>query len=141
MVKNPELKTTQSGITCTTFTVAVNRKKSKDGGEQQADFINVTAWRQTAEVITRFFRKGNSICIVGQIQTRSWTDKDGKKQFATSVNADEVYFVDSKSEAPQTASAANPSGYIPDAYTQPQTAGTAPVFEDINPEDEELPFN
>lgn len=135
IARDPELRTTQSGISCTTFTVAVNRKRTKDGGEPQADFINVQAWRQTAEFITKFFRKGSSICIVGQIQTRSWTDKDGKKQFATEVLADEAYFVDSKAESqPQSTPQ---SGYIPDAYTQ---TNTAPTFEDINPDSEELPF-
>ena len=71
LTADPELKTTPSGVSVTSFTVAVNRRyQAKESGESQADFINVTAWRQTAEFVTRFFRKASSICIVGSIQTR-----------------------------------------------------------------------
>lgn len=83
LTADPELKTTPSGVSVTSFTVAVNRNyRSKSGEEPQADFINVTAWRQTAEFISRYFRKASSICIVGSIQTRSfWTDNQGQKRF------------------------------------------------------------
>lgn len=138
MTADPELKTTPSGISVTSFTVAVNRRFSgKAGEEAQADFFNVTAWRQTAEFITRYFRKASSICVVGTIQTRTWTDQQGQKRFATDIVADEAHFVDAKSEMPQ---AAPQSSYIPDAYTHPKTAATTPVFEDINPDSEVLPF-
>lgn len=83
--------------------MAVNRRTAKAGETPQADFISVTAWRQTAEFITRYFRKASSICIVGSIQTRSWTDQQGQKRFATEIVADEAYFVDSKSETSSTA--------------------------------------
>ena len=100
----PVLKTTTSGIPVTTFTVAVNRRfADKQTGENTADFLNVTAWRQTAEFITKYFRKASSICVVGSIQTRSWTDQQGQKRFATEIVADEAYFVDSKSEIASTA--------------------------------------
>lgn len=139
LTDTPVLKTTPSGISVTSFTVAVNRRfGGKAGEEAQADFFNVTAWRQTAEFITRYFRKASSICVVGTIQTRTWTDQQGQKRFATDIVADEAHFVDAKSEMPQ---AAPQSSYIPDAYTQPKTAATTPVFEDINPDSEELPFN
>ena len=139
LTDTPVLKTTPSGISVTSFTVAVNRRCSgKDGEETKADFFNVTAWRQTAEFITRYFRKASSICVVGTLQTRTWTDQQGQKRFATDIVADEAHFVDAKSEMPQ---AAPQSSYIPDAYTQPRTAATTPVFEDINPDSEELPFN
>lgn len=115
MTADPELKTTPSGISVTSFTVAVNRRYSgKDGEETKADFFNVTAWRQTAEFITRYFRKASSICVVGTLQTRTWTDQQGQKRFATDIVADEAHFVDAKSEMPQ---AAPQSSYIPDAYT------------------------
>lgn len=139
LTDTPVLKTTPSGISVTSFTVAVNRRYSgKDGEETKADFFNVTAWRQTAEFITRYFRKASSICVVGTLQTRTWTDQQGQKRFATDIVADEAHFVDAKSEMPQ---AAPQSSYIPDAYTQPKTAAITPVFEDINPDSEELPFN
>ena len=137
LTDTPVLKTTPSGISVTTFSIAVN-KRGKEGEEAQADFFNVTAWRQTAEFITRYFRKASSICVVGTLQTRTWTDQQGQKRFATDIVADEAHFVDAKSEMPQ---AVPQSSYIPDAYTQPKTAATTPVFEDINPDSEELPFN
>lgn len=141
LTADPELKTTQSGVSVTSFTVAVNRKAAKSGETPQTDFLNVTAWRQTAEFITRYFRKASSICVVGSIQTRSWTDKDGQKRFATEIVADEAYFVDTRAESTQTA-ARVPSGdastpqtgtYIPEAYTQ------APSFGELE-DGEELPF-
>jgi single-strand DNA-binding protein len=128
-----ELKTTPSGVAVTTFSLAVNRKYSGKGEEQQTDFINVTAWRGTAEFITKFFRKGSSLCIVGSLQVRSWTDKDGNKRYATDVVADEAMFVDAKSEGGAVASAPAPTSYMPEAYA------TAPQLEPMG-EDEELPF-
>lgn len=127
---DPELKTTPSGVSVTSFTVAVNRK-GKDC-EQAADFINVTAWRSTAEFITRYFKKASSICVVGSLQNRNWTDKDGNKHYATDVVADEAYFVDAKNEAP--AATAQATNVVPAAYT-----GEAPQFEEIGAE-EDLPF-
>ena len=102
IARDPELKTTQSGLSVTQFSIAVNRKSTKDQQAPQTDFINVTAWRNTAEFITKFFRKGSSICIVGSLQTRSFTDKTGSKREVTEVVADEAYFVDSKQEVSQT---------------------------------------
>lgn len=128
-----ELKQTASGISACTFTVAVNRKYSKDG-QQEADFITCQAWRQTAEFISRYFRKGSSICIAGSIQTRSWTDANGQKRFATDVVADEAYFVDSKNDA-EPAQPANPGKYMPDAYKTQETQKFEPI-----PTDESLPF-
>ncbi|MBR2434838.1 MAG: single-stranded DNA-binding protein [Lentisphaeria bacterium] len=142
LTADPELKTTPSGVSVTSFTVAVNRRHTKEGEQPQADFINVTAWRQTAEFVCRFFKKASSICIVGSIQTRSWTDQQGQKRFATEVIADEAYFVDSKAEssgaapAQQTAPAFPPaSQYVPEQY---QTQG-APQMQELG-EDEDLPF-
>lgn len=100
LTADPELKTTPSGISVVSFVVAVNRNYKGPDGKQVTDFLNVTAWRGTAEFITRFFRKASSICVVGSIQTRSWTDQQGQKRFATEIVADEAYFVDKLSEAP-----------------------------------------
>ena len=139
LTADPELRTTTSGNSVTSFTVAVDRNY-KQGEERQADFINVVAWRQTAEFITRFFRKASSICVVGTIQTRSWTDNQGQKRYATEVVADEAYFVDAKSESP--VSGGSQGAYVPDNYGTPafssQQAG-APKFEELS-DDEELPF-
>lgn len=114
LTKDSELRTTPSGTPVTQFDIAVNRRGTKDGQQPQADFITIVAWRQTAEFITRYFKKGNAICVVGSIQTRSYTDKNNQKRTATEVVADEAYFVESKAEA-------NPQ-YAPTADNAPQTA-------------------
>ena len=94
----PELKTTPNGIPVTSFTVAVTRRHpGRDGAEPEADFIGCVAWRQTAEFIAKYFAKGSSIALEGRLQVRSYL-KDDEKRYVTEVVADEVYFVDSKSE-------------------------------------------
>ena len=132
---DPELKTTQSGIAVTAFSVAVNRRYSKTAEQQQADFINCVAWRQQAELISRYFRKGSSICVVGTLQSRSWTDQQGQKRYITEVVVDEVNFVDSKGEGPTM------GGYTPDSYQTPGFASDAgaPRFEEMS-NDDDLPF-
>lgn len=126
LTADPELKQTQNGIPVTSFTVAVRRRTSK-GKEPITDFLTVVAWRQTAEFVCKYFHKGSSICVVGSNQTRTWKDNAGNNRYATEIVADEVYFVDSKSN-----NEPNSAPYIPDSYTAPQ-------FEDITDEDE-LPF-
>lgn len=134
IVNDLELKKTPSGVSVTSFSVAVNRRHQKDS-EAQADFINVTAWRQTAEFICQFFKKASSICIVGSIQTRSWTDNNGQKRYATEVVADEAFFVDSKGEASAPQNTPAPaSQYVPEQYQQ-----SAPQFKEVDP-DSDLPF-
>ena len=126
MTADPELKTTTSGVSVTSFTVAVNRRVKN--GEAQADFINCTAWRNTAEFICKYFKKASSICLEGSLQVRSWTDKDGNKRYATEVIAEQAYFVDGKNEQSNGA-------YIPEAYTSHQEARMEEVGYDDN-----LPF-
>ncbi len=140
----PELKTTSSGVVWTTFTVAVNRRYSS-GEQQNTDFISVTAWRQTAEFVTRYFHKGSSICVVGSIQTRTWTDpQTNQKRYATDVVADEVNFVDSKNDNIASRQSANGgAGYMPESYgAAPVISGSdngAPRFEEMA-NDDDLPF-
>jgi single-strand DNA-binding protein len=129
-----ELKQTPSGVAVATFSIAVNRKVGKDK-PQETDFINCTAWRGTAEFISKYFGKGSSICIVGSIQTRSWKDNNGQNRYATDVVADEAMFVDSKSDAQGTEASA-PTNYIPDAYKTPQNANFVGADRD-----DDLPFN
>ena len=124
LTSDPEQKTTQSGIAVTSFSIAVNRKV-KQGANQETDFFNVTAWRQTAEFVSRYFKKGSSICIVGVLQNSSWTDQNGQKHSRTDIVADEVMFVDSKSES-------NPAQ---SSYGQQ----VVPNFEEV-PTDSDLPF-
>ena len=108
LTANPELKTTPSGTNVTTFTIAVNRKGGKDG-QTQSDFINCVAWEKRAELICKYFVKGSSICVVGEIQVRPWKDKDGNNRYSTEVNVSEVQFVDSKSENPNAAPSFTPA--------------------------------
>lgn len=98
LTANPEMKQTPTGTAVAAFTIAVNRRFAKDG-QQQADFIRCTAWRQQAEFICKYFEKGSMICVVGNIQTRSWDGQDGKKQFATDIVVEEVYFAGGKKDS------------------------------------------
>lgn len=137
LTADPELKTTQNQTMVTSFSVAVKRR-GKD--ENATDFIDCVAWRERAEFITRYFRKGSSICVEGVLQKRSYTDKQGATRYAVEVNVDNVYFVDSKGESAQAA----PQGatYIPEAYlphdepSAPATAAPKWTLED----DDDLPF-
>ncbi|MBQ8836433.1 MAG: single-stranded DNA-binding protein [Clostridia bacterium] len=131
-----ELKQTPSGVSVCQFSIAVNRRFSRDG-ERQTDFITCQAWRQTAEFIARYFRKGSALCVCGSIQTRSWTDSGGQKRYATEIVVDEAYFVDSRSDGQ---GAADTNTYIPDAYAAPGFAGAdKPSFETMSADDD-LPF-
>lgn len=127
LTADPELKQTGSGVAVTSFTLAVDRKHSKDT-EKKADFITIVAWRQTAEFICKYFRKGSAIIVLGELQTRSWQDADGKKRTATEVVASEVSFAESKKN-PETNS---PTASNFEAYSQAN-------FEEVN-DDTPLPF-
>lgn len=98
LTHNPEYSQTASGVPMAKFSIAVNRRFAKEG-QQQADFINCTAWRQQAEFICKYFKKGSMIAVIGSIQTRSWDGQDGKKQYAPDVIVDEVYFTGEKKES------------------------------------------
>ena len=138
LTSTPELKSTATGVSVLSFTLAVNRRyasKNEQGENQtQADFITVVAWRNTTDFIARYFKKGSAICITGSIQTRSWQDQQGQRRYATEVVADEAMFVDSRSDN------AGQSSYVPDAYGSPSfSSGDAPNFEEIKTDDD-LPF-
>lgn len=130
-----ELKQTPNGVATCSFSVAVNRPYQKDS-ERQADFISCVAWRQTAEFISKYFRKGSSIFVVGEIQTRTWTDKDGNKRYVTEVIVDEANFVDGKGENSPSdgANGGQANTYMPEAYAPSQVN-----FEVVS-DDEGLPF-
>ena len=138
---DPELKQTPSGVSVLRFTLAVNRRYSKNSeqGEQQTDFITMVAWRQTAEFISKYFRKGSALCVTGSIQTRSWQDQQGQKRYSTDVVVDEAMFVDSRNES----GAAQGASYVPDAYnatpSYSSNAAATPNFEELNTDDD-LPF-
>lgn len=102
LVKDPEVKTTQSQVAVCSFTIAVDRKFKTSEGERQADFISCVAWRQQAEFLGKYFRKGSRVAVVGNLQARSYDDKDSKKVYVTEVVVDEIEFVDSKHDADST---------------------------------------
>ena len=99
LTADPELRTTSSGLSVTSFSVAVDRSYAKRGEEKTTDFINVTAWRSTAEFITKYFHKGSMIAVQGSLQTRNYEDKNGNKRTAYDVVADQVSFCGSKAES------------------------------------------
>ena len=141
LTADPELKQTPNGIQVATFSIAVSRRfRSGDNSQPTADFFNVTAWRALAEHVSRFYRKGSSIFVIGTLQNRSWTDPQGNKRYATDVIADEIHFVDSRSESQATQ---NAQPYTPDAYNAAPAystpVGAAPNFEEIKTDDD-LPF-
>ena len=121
---DPELKTTPSGVSVTSFEIAVERSFAKQGEEKETDFIDIVAWRQSAEFITRYFCKGSMIAIEGSLQTRTYTDKDGNKRKAVEVLANRVSFCGSKNE----------TGAAP-AQMRSSTDDFEPIADD-----EDLPF-
>lgn len=102
LVADPELRTTGSGVSVTSFAVAVDRRFANKDEEKQADFIDVVAWRQTADFVCKYFRKGSMIAVQGNIQTRMYEDKDGNKRKAVEIVADNVSFCGSKSDSAKT---------------------------------------
>ena len=143
MTADPELKQTAGGVSVCSFSIAVNRRFAKaDQGQQNVDFINIVTWRQQAEFVSRYFKKGNPILICGQLQTRSWNDNQGQKRYATEVVADEVSFVASAAQTAAQSTGSQPAqtGYTPDAYGAPAfNSAPSANFEEI-PNDGDLPF-
>lgn len=121
MVRNPELRRTNTGTAVASFTIACDRDFKSEGGERDADFIECVAWRNTAEFVSKYFTKGRMAVVSGRLQTRNWTDKEGNKRNATEIVAESVYFGDSKREELQS-------------YAAPQES-----FAEL-PDDGEIPF-
>lgn len=133
LVADPELKTTTNNVSVTSFRIAVERSYQKQGEERQADFIDIVAWRQTADFVTRYFRKGSMIAVQGSIQTRQYEDKQGNKRTAVEVVADNVSFCGSKAESGTAA----PS-FPPVVAAQTPSANINMSVEDDD--DESVPF-
>ncbi len=128
LVADPETRYTQSNIAMTRFKLAVNRQVAK-GEEKQADFFNITAWRQTAEFVQKYFTKGQQVLIEGYLRNNSWTDQQGNKRYNDDIHADKVYFADSKRESGQQTQQA------PQQIEQGESG-----FYQLNENDEDLPF-
>lgn len=102
LTADPELKSTQSGVSVCSFRIAVDRTYTPKGQEKQTDFINIITWRSTAEFVSRYFRKGQLVAVQGSIQTSQYTDRDGNKRTAFDVVADNVFFAEKKAESGET---------------------------------------
>ncbi len=144
LTADPEHKQTPNGTSVTSFSIAVDRNyASRDSGTRQTDFINIVAWRQTADFICRYFQKGRMIALEGSIQTRNYEDKNGNKRTAFEVVADQVYFADSKSDsAPRSQASASFPVPQPESFSEPSkgTGFSIGDFEAIEDDDSDLPF-
>ena len=126
LVADPELRHTQQGTPVASYRLAVDRGyKSKDPNAQNADFVNVVSWRNTAEFVSRYFTKGRMMLVEGRLQMRSYTDKDGNKRVAAEVVTDNVHFADSRKDGSNNA----------DGSLQ-ESAG----FDELADDDGDLPF-
>ncbi len=141
LTRDPELRRTQSGTAVTSFSLAVDRDFKSQSGEKETDFIDIVAWRNTAEFVSKYFTKGRMAIVEGRLQIRDWTDREGGKRRSAEVVADNVYFGDSKRDA------ASDGGYAPPAYgaVPSRSATPAPTesqsdFAEIGEDDGELPF-
>ena len=148
LVRDPELRTTQSGTSVTSFTLAVDRDfKSRESGEKSTDFSDVVAWRQTAEFVCKYFSKGRMAVAEGRLQIREWKDKDGNNRRTAEVVAENVYFGDSKRDGVGDpgygnagyGAAAAPAYGAPPAYGG-YGAGESSGFSEIADDDGDLPF-
>lgn len=136
LTRDPELKSTPSGVSVVSVTLAVDRDfGGKDGGQKETDFIDVVAWRQTAEFLAKYFAKGRMAVAVGRLQVRAWEDKQGNKRKTVEVVAESVYFGDSKKET-------DGSGYYPPVPGAAAPAPTyqQPEFTELDGDDGDLPF-
>ena len=141
LTRDPELRRTQSGTAVTSFSLAVDRDFKSQGGDKETDFIDIVAWRNTAEFVSKYFTKGRMAVVEGRLQIRDWTDRDGGKRRSAEVIADNVYFGDSRRDN------AGDFGAAP-GYSAPvggRSNYAAPMdnhsdFAEIGEEDGELPF-
>ena len=135
LTRDPELRRTGSGVAVASFTIACDRDFGQNG-QKETDFSDVTAWRNTAEFVDKYFNKGRMAVVSGRLQIRSWTDKDGNKRKSAEVVADNVYFGDSKTDA------SNSGNYVAPAMTSYATPASAPAsdFAMLEDDDSQLPF-
>ena len=141
LVADPELRHTPNNVSVVSFTIACNRNFASKGAERQTDFIDIVAWRQTAEFVSRYFHKGSMIAVEGMIQTRTYEDKNGNKRKAVEVVADQLHFAESKSQSAGPSETPFPQ---PNFEEPPKGAsfsiGDFGEFEEVDADDGELPF-
>lgn len=137
MCNDPELKTTQNGVSVISFNVAVDRPYQKSGQEKETDFIPCTAWRNTAEFITKYFHKGSMICIQGSLTTRKYTDKSGQQRTAYEIQTEQAHFTGEKKTAENGAQAAQSAPVV--SVPPPAPSYSSGGFAEIEADDD-LPF-
>ena len=136
LTRDPELRTTPSGVSVCSFSIAVNRRRANQQGERETDFFNIIAWRGLGDLCGKYLSKGRKVCVTGEIQNRSYDGKDGVKRYVTEIIADDVEFL-----TPRDGSAAGASGGYAPSYEAAPAVGSAPAaegFEEID--DDQLPF-
>ena len=142
LTRDPELRRTGSGTAVTSFSLAVDRDFKSQSGEKETDFIDIVAWRSTAEFVSKYFTKGRLAVVEGRLQIRDWTDRDGGKRRSAEVVADNVYFGDSKRDGGDNAG--YNSGYSPAPASRSAAPGNFSTggsdFAEIGEDDGELPF-
>jgi len=137
LVRDPEYRTTGSGISVANFSVAVDRDFSGRDSEKETDFIDCVAWRQTAEFVTKYMKKGSMVAVAGRLQIRAWSDKDGNKRRTAEIVADSVYFGESKRSTESNSGSAAPT---PAPSYQMPIAPTDSDFALLDGDDAQLPF-
>jgi single-strand DNA-binding protein len=138
LTRDPELRRTGSGVAVASFTIACERDLKNSNGEKETDFIDVTAWRNTAEFVEKYFSKGRMAVVSGRLQIRSWTDKDGNKRKSAEVVADNVYFGDSKQSDSSSYSTQNFNAV--QVCAAPSAPAAEPIYAILDDEDSQLPF-
>ena len=150
LTRDPELRSTQSGVSVASFRLAVDRDfGNRETGEKQADFIDIVAWRQTGEFVSKYFHKGSMIVVSGRLQSRKWQDREGNNRTNWEIQADNVYFGESRSSG--NSSSRDDSSYSGSSYSnsgsygsydsgRQQSAPAPSAFAELDDGDGELPF-
>jgi len=149
LTRDPELRHTQTNTPVTSFTLAVDRSFTKQGEEKKTDFIDIVAWRNTAEFVSKYFRRGMQVVVVGRIQIREWKDKEGNNRRTAEIIADETYFADSRRDSGPSSSPYGAAPYASDYSSQeppaalPRYSEPSPSysdFTDMSADEDDLPF-
>ena len=143
LTRDPELRTTQAGVSVVSFTVACDRDfGGRDGGERQTDFIDCVAWRSTGEFVSKYFHKGSMMVVSGRLQSRKWQDREGNNRTSWEINADNVYFGESRRDGDSSRDSYSNNTYS-GSYDSGRSSAPAPAsntFVELDDGDGELPF-
>jgi single-strand DNA-binding protein len=140
LTRDPELRTTQSGTSVASFSLAVERDFARMGEERQTDFIDIVAWEKRADFVNKYFRKGQLVAVAGRLQTRKWEDKEGKPRIAYEVIADEVHFAERKQDSGYGAPPPSSAPARPSKADDAPNLDSPSSFAELDDDDGELPF-